>query len=146
MIICWLKENEQDGVMIKMVLSVFCFILCLSSVTSIMRPYIPVTLGNCDRFQNSRFFWNQVFYCLEQCACHIPADHDCCRLKENEHDKMVFMCFMFHVPLDSNIIKSVIASGRVSLWVSSISWDNEWCGMNLATVVVVYLVPLSILN
>ena len=51
---------------------------------------------------------------------------------------MVFICFMLHVPLDSNIIKSVIASGRVSLWVSSISWDTEWCGMNLATVVVIY--------
>ena len=70
------------------------------------------------------FLKASFFNCLEQCACHIPADHDCW-LKENEHDKMVFICFMLHVPLDSNIIKSVIASGRVSLWVSSISWDTE---------------------
>ena len=56
-------------------------------------------------FQNSGFFQNQVSYCLEQCACHIPADHDCW-LKENEHDgiddQMVFICFMLHVPLDGN--------------------------------------------
>ena len=44
--------------MIKMVLSVFCFILCLSSVTSIMRPYIPVTLGNCDRNSSIECYFN----------------------------------------------------------------------------------------
>ena len=33
-------------------------ILCLSSVTSIMRPYIPVTLGNCDRNSSIECYFN----------------------------------------------------------------------------------------
>ena len=35
------------------------------------------------------------------------------------------MIFMVHVPLDSNVIESVIAVGGVSLWVSSVCWDNQ---------------------
>ena len=42
------KKMNKIALMIKMVLSVFCFILCLSRGTSIMPPYIPVTSGNCD--------------------------------------------------------------------------------------------------
>ena len=38
-----------------------------------------------------------VFYCLEQCACHIPAYHSCW-LKENEQDGVDdpngFICFI----------------------------------------------------
>ena len=37
-------------------------------------------------FANSRFFLKtKFFYRLEQCACHIPAYHDCW-LKENEQN------------------------------------------------------------
>ena len=53
---------------------------------------LRVFLENSDVFKPQGFFFktqilfeNQVFYCLEQCACHISADHDCW-LKENEHD------------------------------------------------------------
>ena len=48
---CWLKM----ALMIKMVLSVFCFILCLSRGTSIMPLYIPVISGNCDRNSSIEF-------------------------------------------------------------------------------------------
>ena len=51
------------------------------------------------------FFETQIFYRLEQRACHIPAYHDCW-LKENEKngidDQYGFYLCMLHVPLDSN--------------------------------------------
>ena len=51
-------------------------------------------------FTKLRFFFKTLgFYCLEQCACHIPADHDY-QLKYNEQDGVDdqngFMCLLFH--------------------------------------------------
>ena len=52
------KKMNKIAFMIKMVLSVFCFILCLSCGTSIMPPYIPVTSGNCDRNSSIECYFN----------------------------------------------------------------------------------------
>ena len=43
------KKMNKMALMSKMVLSLLCFILCLSRGTSIMPSYIPVTSGNSDR-------------------------------------------------------------------------------------------------
>ena len=51
-----------------------------------------------DFFSKSGFFFeNQVFDCLEQCACHISADHDCW-LKENEQNGIDDQngCYLFY--------------------------------------------------
>ena len=52
------KKMNKIALMIKMVLSVFCFILCLSRGTNIMSPYIPVTSGNCDRNSSIECYFN----------------------------------------------------------------------------------------
>ena len=52
------KKMNKIALMIKMVLSVFCFILCLSRGTGIMPPYIPVTSGNCDRNSSTECYLN----------------------------------------------------------------------------------------
>ena len=52
------KKMNKIALMIKMVLSVFCFTLCLSCGTSIMPPYIPVTSGNCDRNSSIECYFN----------------------------------------------------------------------------------------
>ena len=52
------KKMNKIALMIKMVLSVFCFILCLSRGTNIMSPYIPVTSGNCNRNSSIECYFN----------------------------------------------------------------------------------------
>ena len=81
-------------------------------------------LKNSDVFKTQGFFETKFFIVLNN-AHVIYLLTMIAGSKKMNMSKMVFICFMLHVPLDSNIIKSVIASGRVSLWVSSISWDTE---------------------